>query len=319
MSVPFRNVAVIGAGAIGIYYGVKLGRSGAAVRFLLRSDLSVVQSRGTMSIHDASGTVELRPAAVYGNVNEIGPVDLVLVSVKTTANQSLPDLLPPLLGPETSVLTFQNGLGAEETIASIVGEERVLGGLAFIALNRTAPGEVRCFHHGSLILGQFGRPPSKRTRDLAHQLTAAGIKVDVAENLATARWQKLVWNIPFNGLAIAAGGLSTDVICADPKLAERVHVLMREVQQAALALGHVIRDDFLQRQFEVTPPMGAYRPSSLVDFLAGREVELESIWGEPLRRAEAVGADVPELKKLYGELQQAIVPRNAMNDARGHA
>ena len=311
MSVAFPKVAVIGSGAIGIYYGVKLGRSGVAVRFLLRSDLPEVRRRGAMSIHDANGTVELRPVAVFGNVTEIGPVDLVLVSLKTTANHRLPELLPPLLGPKTAVLTFQNGLGAEETIASIAGGEHVLGGLAFIALNRIAPGEVRCFHHGSLILGQFGRPPTEETRNLAAQLTTAGIKVDVAENLATARWQKLVWNIPFNGLAIAAGGVSTDVICADPKLAQRVHVLMKEVQQAAFALGHVITDNFLQRQFEVTPPMGAYKPSSLVDFLAGREVELESIWGEPLRRAEAVGAPVPALKNLYEELRRTILTAHA--------
>lgn len=306
MSVSFRTAAVIGSGAIGIYYGVKLGRAGADIRFLLRTGLAEVRRRGAMSIHDHAGTVELRPISAFSAVEEIGPVDLVLVSLKTTANQSLVELLPPLLGTDTAVLTFQNGLGSDEFIASIVGERRVLGGLAYIGLNRVAPGEVRCFHHGSLTIGEFGRTPDARTDSLADQLSGAGIKVDVATSLASARWHKLVWNIPFNGLAIAGGGIATDRICADPGLAERVRVLMKEVQQAAGLLGYAITDEFLDQQFEVTPPMGAYKPSSLVDFLAGREVEIESIWGEPLRRAQASGAHVPELANLFEELRHAV-------------
>jgi 2-dehydropantoate 2-reductase len=81
---------------------------------------------------------------------------------------------------------------------------------------------------------------------------------------------------------------------------------MKEVQAAAAAMGHMIPDDFLQQQFSVTPPMGAYRPSSLVDFMAGREVEIEAIWGEPLRRAQAAGANVPALAQLYQEVQAKV-------------
>jgi len=81
---------------------------------------------------------------------------------------------------------------------------------------------------------------------------------------------------------------------------------MKEVQQAAALLGYAITDEFLTEQFNVTPPMGAYKPSSLVDFLAGREVEVESIWGEPLRRAQAAGAHVPELAKLFEELRGTV-------------
>jgi len=84
---------------------------------------------------------------------------------------------------------------------------------------------------------------------------------------------------------------------------------MKEVQLAAAKLGFTVPDEFLQQQFDVTPPMGAYQPSSLVDFLAGREVEIESIWGEPLRRAQAAGAFVPELERLYGELRAVTARR----------
>ncbi len=300
-----HSIAILGAGAIGTYYGVLLGRAGADVRFLLRSDLDAVRQRGSMRIREHDRVSELRPAAVFGSAAEIGPVDLALVTLKTTANAELARMLPPLLGERTLVLTLQNGLGSDELIASLVGAERVLGGLAFIASTRTAPGEVTCYHPGSITLGEFGRPAGERTRALAAQFTAAGVKMRVVDDLVGARWHKLVWNIPFNGLAVAAGGITTDRICGDAALAARARRLMREVQQAAAAFGYAISDTFVSQQFDVTPPMGAYRPSSLVDFLAGREVEIEAIWGEPLRRAEAAGAKLPELARLYGELRAA--------------
>jgi 2-dehydropantoate 2-reductase len=303
MSVAYSSIAIVGAGAIGTYYGVRLGRAGADVRFLVRSDLAAVRQRGSMLIHERGTTVELRPAAVCASAGEIGPVDLVIVTLKTTANGTLAGLLPPLVRAGTLVLTLQNGLGADELIASIVGADRVLGGLAFIASTRTGPGEVTCYHPGSITLGEFGRPAAERTRQLADQLTAAGVKLRVVDDLVSARWHKLVWNIPFNGLAVAAGGITTDRICADPALAARVRTLMQEVQRGAAGLGCTIKDEFLRQQFEVTPPMGAYQPSSLVDYRAGREVEIEAIWGEPLRRARAAGVELPELARLYDELR----------------
>lgn len=303
MAPGFPRIAIVGSGAIGIYYGARLGLRGADVRFLLRSDLDAVRARGALTIHDEHGATELRPVAVFGSTSEMGPVDLVIVTLKTTANTQLVTMLPPLVGSTTAVLTMQNGLGADEQIAAIVGAERVMGALAFIASTRTAPGEVTCYHHGSITLGELGRASLPRTHALAEQFRTAGVRVTVVENLAEARWRKLVWNVPFNGLAIAAGGITTDKICADPKLAARARALMKEVQTAAAAFGFSIPDSFLQKQFDVTPPMGPYRPSSLVDYLSGREVEIESIWGEPLRRAQSVGVEMPELETLYRELR----------------
>jgi 2-dehydropantoate 2-reductase len=303
----YSKIAIVGSGAIGMYYGAKLARAGADVRFLMRSDLATVRARGSLLLHEKGGTTELRPVVAFGAPEEIGPVDLVLVTLKTTANGELARLLPPLLAPHTVIFTLQNGLGSDEQLAALFGAERVMGGLAFIAATRTAPGEVTCFHPGSVVLGEFGRPPMERTRALAAQFEAAGVKTRVVDNLVEARWRKLVWNIPFNGLAIAAGGVATDRLCADPLLAEEVRALMREVQLAASRLGFVIPDEFLRQQFDVTPPMGAYQPSSLVDFIAGREVEVETIWGEPLRRAQAAGASVPRLEKLYASLKKLTV------------
>jgi 2-dehydropantoate 2-reductase len=300
----FKSIAIVGSGAIGTYYGAQLALAGAKVSFLMRGDLEAVRARGSILIHEKEKTLELRPVAAFGSTAEIGPVDLVIVTLKTTANAEFPRLLPPLLGRETVLFTLQNGLGSDEQLAAQFGEERILGGLAFIASSRTGPGEVKCFHPGSITLGEFKRPPSERARALAAQLNEAGVKTRVVENLLEARWRKLIWNIPFNGLAIAAGGIATDKICADPTLVAEVRALMAEVQAAAARFGFTIPDDFLRQQFDVTPPMGAYQPSSLIDYLAGREVEVEAIWGEPLRRAQAAGAAVPRLEKLYADLKR---------------
>jgi 2-dehydropantoate 2-reductase len=298
------KIAIVGSGAIGLYYGARLALAGADVRFLMRSDLAAVRARGSLLLHEKGGATELKPVAAFGSSGEIGPVDLVIVTLKTTANGELARLLPPLLGPGTVIFTLQNGLGSDEQLAALFGAEPVMGGLAFIAATRTAPGEVTCYHPGSIALGEFGRPPLARTRALAAQFEAAGVKTRVVDDLNEARWRKLIWNIPFNGLAIAAGGITTNRLCAIPRLAEEVRALMHEVQFAASRLGFVIPDKFLRQQFDVTPPMGAYHPSSLVDFLAGREVEVEAIWGEPLRRAKAAGAKVPRLEKLYASLKK---------------
>lgn len=300
----FRRVAIVGAGAIGMYYGARLALAGCEVSFLMRSDLAAVRARGEIVLEEKSGTSRLAPARVFGTPEEIGPVDLVLIALKTTGNAALARLLPPLLGPATAVVTLQNGLGNEEAVAAIAGAERVLGGLCFIAVTREAPGVLRGFHTpGTVTLGEYGRVAGERARAIAELLGRAGVRCLAVDDLNAARWRKLIWNVPFNGLTIAAGGVATDRICASPALMAEVRALMAEVTAAAAALGITIPESFTRGQIEVTPPMGAYRPSSLVDFLAGREVEVEAIWGEALRRAAAAGVETPRLRLLYALLK----------------
>ena len=301
MPAPFPRIGVVGSGAVGSYYGARLALAGSDVRFLMRGDLAAVRARGSILIRDQAGTTEVRPVAAFGAAAEIGPVDLVVVALKTTS-EGVRGLVEPLLGPATAILTLQNGLGADEFLAGLFGARRVIGGLAFVAVNRVGPGEVKCFHPGSVTIGEFGRPPEDRTHTLAGLLRFAGVRTQVVENLIEARWRKLVWNIPFNGLSIAEGGITTDRTCSDPRLSGEVRALMGEVQQAAAGLGFRISDDFVAKQYDATAPMGPYQPSSLVDFLAGREVEVEAIWGEPLRRARSAGVPMPRLESLYSRL-----------------
>ncbi len=305
----FNSIAIVGSGAIGTFYGARLAFAGSHVRFLMRSDLARVRAQG-ITLIEGEGTRTLSPVEAFATTAEIGPVDLVFITLKTTANPELARLLPPLLHAGTAVVTLQNGLGNEERVASIVGAERVLGGLCYIAANRTAPGEITCRYPGSIVLGEFTGPALDRTGAIAALFTAAGVRCSTEDSLAQARWRKLVWNVAFNGLAVAGGGITTDQILASPVLAARVRVLMDEIAAAARVLGYEISESFIQEQIIRTPAIGAYRPSTLVDFLAGRELELEAIWGEPLRRGQAAGVAMPELGRLYAELKAAgQVPR----------
>ena len=296
------KIGVVGSGAVGTYFGARLALAGAEVRFLMRGDLAAVRSRNRITVHDHLGRAELSPVAAFDAPQEIGPVDVVLVGLKTTSSRAARDLIEPLLGPSTAILTLQNGLGADEFLGSLFGASRILGGIVFMAINRMGPGEVRVFDRGSVTLGEWAGGPTERVRALADLFERAALGPRLVEDLQEARWRKLVWNIPFNGLSIAEGGVATDRICSDPRLAAEARALMHEVQAAAAGFGYTIPDAFIQRQFEVTPPMGAYRPSSLVDFLAGREVEVESIWGEPLRRARGRGVAMPRLEALHARL-----------------
>ena len=310
----FSRIAIVGAGTIGTFYGARLALAGADVHFYVRSGLAEMRARGIV-LRDAGGVQTLPPArtAVYGSTVEIGPVDVAIITLKTTANDLLATLLPPLLGPQTLILTLQNGLGSDELLARLFGAERVVGGLAFIAAVREAPGEIRVYTAGYVTMGEFGRPVSERVRRLVALFRRAGVRCEAVDDLAEARWRKLVWNIPFNGLTIAAGGVTTDRILATPRWEQEARALINEVIAAAARFGHVIPADFIEQQFEHTRRMGAYQPSSLIDYLAGREVEVEAIWGEPLRRAQAAGAALPHLEELYTTLKRLTATRANMS------
>jgi 2-dehydropantoate 2-reductase len=297
----FSKIAILGSGAIGSYYGARLAKIGFDVSFIARSDATALNENG-IEVQLPDQRIVVKTIRASTDPREIGACDLVIVALKATGNTALATLVPPLLHEHTALLTLENGLGSDELLAKQFGAERVLGGLCFIAANRTAPGKISCVHPGSISLAEFGRPISARVRELAAHFNQAGVTCQANDDLAGLRWRKLVWNVPFNGLSIAAGGIPVDRILADPALLAETRSLMEEVIAAAGKLGHAIPESLIDQQIKVTYPMGPYKPSSLIDFLANREVEVEAIWGEPLRRAENAGVSVPHLRALHDKL-----------------
>jgi 2-dehydropantoate 2-reductase len=291
------RIAIVGSGAVGCYYGGMLAHAGFDVHFLMRSDFETVEHKG-LTIHTKGSTIHLERVQIYKAPEEIGPVDFIIIALKTTANQELEHLLPPLIGKNTTLVTLQNGLGNEEFLATRWGGEHVAGALCFVCINRNEPGIIHHMDHGSISIGEFKRPISPRVQALAEAFRAAGIDAKEVDNLATERWRKLLWNIPFNGLSIAANANVAQVL-ADEGLRFLARDLMSEALQAAGLLGHEIPDEFADWQIERSYSMGSYRASSMIDYEAGRAVEVEAIWGEPLRQGIAAGASMPRTEMLY--------------------
>ena len=302
------RIAIVGSGALGCYYGARLAKAGNDVHFLVHSGRASLLARG-IRIKTPTERIHLKSVQAYATPSEIGPCDLVIIALKATANDALKKLLPPLLGPKTLVLTLQNGLGVEEPVAEVVGGERVLGAICFVGCMRTAPGVIACSFPGLIMIGEFGRDLQPRTRDVAKLFERAQVKCEAQNDLEELRWKKLVWNVPFNGLAIAAGSITTDLILADEGLRALARRLMEEIVEAAAKFGHTIPRSFMDLQFERTAQLGRYSPSSLIDFREGRAIEVEEIWGEPVRRAKSVGAAVPRLEMLYWLIKRLLAAR----------
>ncbi|MEY4244577.1 MAG: hypothetical protein RLZZ245_2162 [Verrucomicrobiota bacterium] len=301
----FRSVAVIGSGAVGLYYGGRLAAAGEDVKFLLRSDFHVISETGLEAV-SAHGDFALPRVNAYRTSEEIGPVDLVIVAWKATANHQFNEVLPPLLHAGTQVLTLQNGLGNCEALAEIVGPERVLGGLCFVCINRTAPGRIHHSAGGRVTLGEWRPGANGRAAELERRFIAAGIQGVAVADLEKSQWEKLVWNIPFNGLSVAEGGVTTDALLATAAGERELRALMAEVVHAGCALGLGLNEDLIDFNIHRTRPMGAYRTSSMIDFLAGREVEVAPIWEEPLRRAQAAGVEMPQTAALLERIREKI-------------
>ncbi len=308
VSWTYKSVAVVGSGAIGLYYGGRLAAAGEDVRFLARSDFETLKTRG-LTVESVHGDFTLPRPKVYQSAAEIGPVDLVIVAWKTTANPHFKEVLPPLLHAETQVLTLQNGLGNCESITEITGPESVLGGQCFVCINRISPGLVRHSAGGRVTLGEWRPGIPGRAEEVAKRFKAAGIPTAAVNGLEQVQWEKLVWNIPFNGLSVAEGGVTTDTLLASAETENEIRALMTEVVTAARALGHELSDELIDFNIERTRPMGPYRTSSMIDFVEGREVEVGPIWREPLRRALAAGVPMPHLARLVERIEQRLAER----------
>jgi 2-dehydropantoate 2-reductase len=313
---------------VGSYYGARLCRAGQEVHFLLRSDFETVRQKG-VAVRSVEGDFHVQPQCAR-TPDEIGVCDVVLIGLKTTANDQFQKLLPPLVGLHTAVVTLQNGLGNAEQLARLFPPKQILSGLCFVCLNRVEPGVIHHLEYGMIVLGEFQRQAGPRTQVLAAMFRDAGVPCKVTDNLAQAQWQKLVWNIPFNGLGVAGTAgyevltnpschlspvtchsavLTTDKLLADPRWEKLLRDLMLEVIAAAGALGFEIPIAYAEEQIERTRTMGAYKASTLLDFELGRPLELESMFLEPLRRAQKAGVPVPRLAALCAVLRQLDKPR----------
>lgn len=301
------KVAILGAGALGCFYGAKLEQDGHDVTFIARSAYDTIRRDG-LKVQSVDGDIHIRGAKVCRTPEECGPVDLVVLCWKTFLNGNLAAALPPLLGPGTEVLSLQNGMGNAEAVSAFVAPEKVFVGLCFVCCMMDTPGVITHLEGGDIQFAPFagGDAPAARAEELAAMFRSAGIRTAAFRELERIQWCKLTWNIPFNGLCLAHGGISVQQLFAMPGQVERARGIMEEVYAAAELRGFAPPKDIVDTQMERTAKMGPFVPSSAVDYQRGRQVEYDAIWGIPLQRALDAGASVPLWEQLCREIRERL-------------
>ena len=230
-------VGIIGTGAIGGFYGVMLARAGFDVHFLLRSEFSAVAERGLQINSAVHGPLTLHPAQAYSSAEDMPKCDWLLVGAKTTSNAGLAPSIIQAAKPDAKVLVLQNGLDVEDSLRELLPDSlHLLGGLCLICVHREGPGQVTHQALGAVNVGYHSGPSSADAARMAiveegaGLFRAAGIDSQAMPNLHQARWQKLVWNIPYNGLSVLLGA-STTPLMADADSRMQIQALMAEVVQ----------------------------------------------------------------------------------------
>ncbi|HKX57030.1 MAG TPA: putative 2-dehydropantoate 2-reductase [Xanthomonadales bacterium] len=303
------RIGIIGTGAIGGFYGLMLARAGFDVHFLLRSEYAAVVSNGLQLNSVVHGRLHLQPVQAWQSVDAMPRCDWLLVGAKTTSNTELAPLIDKAAAPGAKVVLLQNGLAVEDQLRSLLpGNLHLLGGLCYICAHRAAPGVVEHQALGAVSLGYHSGPDSSTERRQAiveegvAMFRAAGLEASAMAELEQARWQKLVWNVPYNGLSVLLN-VGTSRLMADANSRALIHAIMQEVVQGAAACGHVLPEGCAEKLLAATDRMPDYLPSMYHDFVQQRPLELEAIYAAPLAAAAAAGCELPKTRMLYQTLR----------------
>jgi len=310
--------AVYGAGAVGAVMAARLSAAGEEVAVIARGEhLAAIRQRGLLVRSKVFGDMECRPAAAE-NPAEIGPVDVVLLTVKAHALTAIAPKLSPLLGAETALVSFQNGLpwwyfhgaggrwegGKLESvdpggvIAQHINIDRVIGGLAYCSSTLVKPGVVDHLEGHRFPIGEPRGGTTERTRRIATSFTAAGLKCPIRSDMRREIWVKLMGNAPLNPVS-AITRAPLDRILANPATRRLVAGIMDEVRAVAGAVG-VETAVTTEQRIAGAEGVGPHKTSMLQDLEAGRHPEIEPIVGAVLEVAAKANVPAPQLQAVYG-------------------
>jgi 2-dehydropantoate 2-reductase len=302
------HFAILGSGAVGGYYGAKLARSGQRVSFLARgAHLRAMRERGLM-VWSPLGDFTVR-ARAEEDPAAIGPVDVVMLAVKTYDNATALPMLKPLVGDATVVMTLQNGVDSVDEVAAAVGQERVLGGPTYVATALSVPGLVeQTGTHRRIVFGEaFGERAtvSPRVQRIAEVMTAADIQAEAVADARVPLWEKFIYLAPFAAFTGAAR-LPIGPLWSDPAIKAQFMAAVAEVEAVARAEGVAVREatslrEYVTHYVDVLPP--STRSSLLIDLQQGKRIEVESLAGSVVRRGRAAGVATPVMAALYSVLK----------------
>lgn len=302
------RIGIVGTGAIGGFYGLMLTRAGFEVHFLLRSEYATVKAQGLRVNSAVHGNLHEPAVHAWQDAGQMPPCDWLLVGTKTTSNAELAPLLAQLAVPGARIVLLQNGLGVEEQLQPLLPDTvHLLGGLCFICVHRSAPGVVEHQALGMVNLGYHSGPADEAAsmaivEEGAGLFRQAGLESTAMANLQQARWQKLVWNVPYNGLSVLFDAGTTRLMDNEDSRA-LIHALMDEVVQGAAACGYALPTGYADSLLKATERMPDYLPSMYHDFAQRRPLELQAIYQAPLDAATAGGCELPKMRMLLQALR----------------
>jgi 2-dehydropantoate 2-reductase len=299
--------AILGSGAVGGYFGAKLAKAGQDVNFVARgAHLDAIRHKGLEVRSPKLGDFTVR-APAESDTTRIGPVDVVIVSVKAYDNATALPMLTPMIGAETVVLTLQNGVDSVDQCAAIAGERHVLGGTTYVATALEGPGLiVQTGVHRSIIFGEVFGDVSRitpRVQAIADVLAAADIQTTPTADARVPIWDKFVYLAAFSGFT-GASRRAIGHIWKYPHVQEMFYACAREIAAIAKAEGVTIsanRFGTLEEYMKNLPP--STRSSLLIDLEQGKRIEVEALQGAAVRRAAKHGVPVPIVSTLYALLK----------------
>jgi len=307
---------IAGAGGIGAYVGARMAQAGLNVTLYARGPhLRAMQEHG-VRVKSVEGDFDARPKVV-GTLEEVGPVDVVLLGVKAHGLPQLAPQLKPVLGPDTTVISTQNGLpwwffqgfgGSWEgtrlervdpggVISNAIEARRVVGSLVYFATEIVEPGVVRHTEGNRISLGEPDGTRSDRCRRIAEALNAAGLRCPVTARIRHEIWVKILGNVAFNPISALTGATLVQMV-RDPGVCALVRNIMSEAEAVAAQLGLELPITIEQR-IAGAEKVGEHKTSMLQDLEAGRPLELEPVMGAVIEIGERVGDSMSCTRAVY--------------------
>ena len=300
------KIAVMGSGGIGGYYGGRLADAGADVSFIARGTHLAAMRENGLKVISPLGDFHLPHVTATDDPATIGTVDIVMFCVKLYDVEETCELIKPLIGQNTAVISFLNGIDSEDRMRVILGDRAVVGGTAQIPSNIAEPGVIE--HKASLAALEFGEldgRDSKRLQDFYKICTDAGIQTFLVENIETHIWLKFAILVPF-ATACCLTRLPGKILIEEPVVQEIAVGAMKEVIALAQAKGVQLPPDALESRMALLSNFSNAMPSMLVDLLAGKRIELEGLQGAVVRMGKELGVSVPVHQVAYAALKPYV-------------
>jgi 2-dehydropantoate 2-reductase len=297
------KILIVGAGAVGSYYGARLAQAGAEVSALLRSDYDAVIRNG-IQIKSIDGDLHFTPKEVINDISLYRDIpDYIIVATKVLPEIDVPALIQKKISGETSIVLLQNGIDIELPVAAAFPENEIISALAFICVSRIGPGIVDHQDYGRIVIGKYPGGSSRKTELLARLFSKSGVACERDPDIIAARWKKLLWNAPFNPISVLGGGIDTRDIMESEAALLLVRNVMREVVNLSEKAGHRVHESLIEKNIEDTRTMTPYKTSMLLDYENKRPMEVEAILGNAVKSAVRHGVSVPAIQALYALLK----------------